>query len=244
MINKEHFENYFQPAYEYQNVVVLTGAGISAESGLNTFRGEGGLWEGHPVEDVATPEAFERDPSLVYKFYNMRRRDLHKPIIKPNAAHVALAKFEKNFTGNFLLVTQNVDNLHERAQSLNLRHMHGALLSVKTLRSGKAFPWTKDLDASCRVEGIDEPLRPDIVWFGEMPYHMDEIIKSLEKCDLFVAIGTSGHVYPASGFVSMVPPSCDTVEINLEATTVGSRFKRVIKGKASETVPEFFKVKT
>lgn len=226
-----------------RRVVVLTGAGISQESGLKTFRDSGGLWEGHRVEDVATPEAFERDPALVYDFYNQRRRQLQSGEVTPNAAHRALAEFEKRFEGEFLLVTQNVDDLHERAGSKNILHMHGELLKARCLDTEEVFSWKDDLDHTS-LHPFDRKrmgrLRPHIVWFGEMPIYMDQIEEALAKCDLFVAIGTSGLVYPAAGFVSWTPRACRRVEINLHPSAVGSRFEESVSGPASLAVPSFF----
>lgn len=221
--------------------MVLTGAGISAESGIKTFRAADGLWENHPVEDVATPEAFERNPQLVYDFYNQRRRRLLSKEIKPNAAHTALAKFEHEFTGSFLLVTQNIDNLHERAGSQNLLHMHGELLKMRCLNSKLVFDIQTDInfDTECRCCRSPGNLRPHIVWFGEMPFHMNQINNALEACDLFVAIGTSGNVYPASSFYQTAKiRKAHTAELNLEET--GSSFDSHVYGSATETVPAFF----
>ena len=226
---------------KYKKIVVLTGAGISQESGLNTFRGAQGLWEGHKIEDVCTPEAFERNPALVYEFYNLRRKALLSENIKPNKAHEALASFEKNSGADVLLVTQNVDDLHERAGSTNILHMHGELLKVRSLKTGQVLDWSEDLDGDSRSEETgDQVLRPHIVWFGEMPFYMSEIEKELFECDLFVSIGTSGNVYPAAGFVRMVRPEARTVEINLDDTATSSFFDEQIIGKATESVPEFF----
>ncbi len=179
-------------------IVILTGAGISAESGLPTFRGAGGLWEGHRVEDVATPEAFARDPELVQRFYNLRRRALLESGVEPNPAHRALARLEAQWPGEVLLVTQNVDDLHERAGSRNLLHMHGELLRALCLDCQASAAWRQDLgpDSSCPGCGALGSLRPDIVWFGEMPYRMDEVYAALARCELFLAVGTSGQVYP------------------------------------------------
>lgn len=219
----------------YEKIVILTGAGISAESGLETFRGPGGLWEGHRVEDVATPQAFERDPDLVQKFYNARRRQLLQEA-HPNEAHLFLADFEEKFTkngGKFLLVTQNVDDLHSRAGSNNLIHMHGELLKSRCTKSGKI--------RECREDLTDSDWRPHIVWFGEMPLEMERIYRAIEQCDLFVAIGTSGHVYPAAGFVELAMNTCShTVEINLETSKVSSRFHEQIIGPATISVSEYF----
>jgi NAD-dependent deacetylase len=227
--------------YPLSSIVVLTGAGISAESGIRTFRASDGLWEDHPVEDVATPEGFERNPALVYEFYNQRRRQLLSPAIKPNAAHSALARFERQFAGDFLLVTQNIDNLHERAGSKNLLHMHGELLKMRCLNSKLVFDITEDFDVDthCRCCRSPGNLRPHVVWFGEMPFHMQQIVKALEACDLFIAIGTSGNVYPASGFYQTAKISqAHTVELNLEAT--GSSFDEAHYGPATEIVPYAF----
>ncbi len=223
------------------STVVLTGAGISAESGIKTFRASDGLWENHPVEEVATPEGFAANPQLVYEFYNQRRRQLLSDEIKPNAAHSYLAKFEHEFAGEFLLVTQNVDNLHERAGSKKLLHMHGELLKMRCLNSQLVFDIAEDFtfDTHCRCCRSPGNLRPHIVWFGEMPFHMNRINQALESCDLFVAIGTSGNVYPASGFYQTAKiRRAHTVELNLENT--GSGCDQRVAGKASETVPAYF----
>lgn len=219
----------------YEKIVILTGAGISAESGLETFRGAGGLWEGRRVEDVATPQAFAKNPELVQKFYNARRRQLIEEA-QPNKAHKFLAEFEEKHTANggkFLLITQNVDDLHSRAGSSNLIHMHGELLKSRCTKSGKI--------RECRKDLTDSALRPHIVWFGEMPLEMDRIYSAIEQCDLFVAIGTSGHVYPAAGFVELAMNSCShTVEINLETSKASSRFHEQIIGPATISVAEYF----
>jgi NAD-dependent deacetylase len=224
-----------------RSIVVLTGAGISAESGIETFRAADGLWANHPVDDVATPEGFERNPQLVYHFYNQRRRQLLSQEIRPNLAHTALARFEHEFDGEFLLVTQNIDNLHERAGSVNLLHMHGELLKMRCLNSKLVFDITEDLDydTHCRCCRSPGNLRPHVVWFGEMPFHMNKINNALESCDMFVAIGTSGSVYPASGFYQTAKiRRAHTVELNLEET--GSSFDTHVYGPATETVPQFF----
>jgi NAD-dependent deacetylase len=224
-----------------RSVVVLTGAGISAESGIETFRAAEGLWANHRVDDVATPEGFARNPQLVYEFYNQRRRQLLTPEISPNAAHSALAKFEHEFDGEFLLVTQNVDNLHERAGSQNLIHMHGELLKMRCLNSKLVFDVSEDFDydTHCRCCRSAGNLRPHVVWFGEMPLQMNRINSALENCDMFVAIGTSGNVYPASGFYQTAKiRKASTVELNLERT--GSSFDRHVRGPATECVPQFF----
>jgi len=219
-------------------IVILTGAGISAESGLPTFRAADGLWENHRVEDVATPEAFQRHPALVYRFYNERRRGLAE--VQPNAAHRALARLERAWGGEVLLVTQNVDDLHDRAGSKHLLHMHGELLKARCLACGTVSTWPGDLDADSRCPRCARgPLRPHIVWFGELPLEMDRIYSALERCDLFLAIGTSGHVYPAAGFVEAVGPSAQTVELNLDPSLVASAFQEARRGKATELVPAF-----
>lgn len=224
-------------------VVVLTGAGVSAESGIPTFRGSDGLWEGHPVEDVATPEGFSRNPALVQRFYNERRRALLQPAIQPNAAHLALAAFEARFGGEFLLVTQNVDDLHERAGSKNLLHMHGELLKARCTRTFEVFDWREDLGPDTqhpRVPSLRGTLRPHIVWFNEVPFFMDQIGRAVSRADLFVSIGTSGVVYPAAGLVMLAGRHCRKVEINLDETAVGTSFDERYVGPATEAVPRFF----
>jgi len=223
-------------------IVVLTGAGISAESGIRTFRAADGLWEEHKVEDVATPEGYRRDPQLVQAFYNARRRQLQQDDIQPNAAHQALAVLEDALGDNFLLVTQNIDNLHERAGNRRVLHMHGELLKVRCTESGQIFDWPEDLTVNdrCHCCQFPAPLRPHIVWFGEMPLNMDEIYLALAKADFFVAIGTSGHVYPAAGFVHEARLSgAYTMELNLEPSQVENQFDKKVYGLASQVVPEF-----
>ncbi|EME2029974.1 NAD-dependent protein deacylase [Cronobacter sakazakii] len=223
-------------------VVVLTGAGISAESGIRTFRAADGLREEHRVEDVATPEGFARNPQLVQEFYNARRRQLQQPEIKPNAAHLALARLEEALGDRFLLVTQNIDNLHERAGSKNVVHMHGELLKVRCSQSGQVLEWTGDVTPGdkCHCCQFPAPLRPHVVWFGEMPLGMDSIYEALARADVFIAIGTSGHVYPAAGFVHEAKlQGAHTVELNLEPSQVGSEFEEKHYGLASQVVPEY-----
>lgn len=228
------------------NIVILTGAGISAESGVPTFRSDDGLWLGHRVEDVATPEAFARDPAKVQAFYNQRRRQMAE--VQPNAAHRALADFAALFDGRMTLVTQNVDDLHDRAHAENdpgpgfeLIHMHGELLKVECTATGRVLDWSQDLDAFHDSPFSPEGwLRPHIVWFGEFPLHMDRIERALSECDLFVSIGTSGEVYPAAGFVRRARMAgARTVEINLEPSLGASMFDEGVYGPATETVPAF-----
>lgn len=221
-------------------IVVLTGAGISAESGIRTFRAADGLWEDHRIEDVATPEAFARNPALVQRFYNERRRQLQRPAIQPNAAHLALAKLEREWPGNFLLVTQNVDDLHDRAGNRKLLHMHGELLKMRCLRSEQVFPIEGDItpDLACTCCGRTGTLRPHIVWFGEMPLHMERIGAALARCRLFLSIGTSGNVYPAAGFVREARAAgAHTVELNLEPSQTANTFAERLRGRATELVP-------
>ena len=223
-----------------KSIVVLTGAGISADSGINTFRAKEGLWENHQIEDVATPEGFARNPQLVHYFYNARRQQLMHPTVRPNPAHSALAKLEREFPGQVLLVTQNVDNLHERAGSKNLIHMHGELMKMRCETSQLVFDSDPELsfDSICRCCAVPGNLRPDIVWFGEMPMQMQRITQALENCDLFLSIGTSGNVYPAANFYqSAKSHGAYTVELNLEQTD--SHFDEHIYGEASRIVPEY-----
>ncbi|MFP1745971.1 Sir2 family NAD+-dependent deacetylase [Lonsdalea quercina] len=225
-------------------VVVLTGAGISAESGIRTFRAADGLWEEHRVEDVATPEGFSRDPVLVQRFYNDRRRQLSQPEIAPNEAHRALAQWEDILGDDFLLVTQNIDDLHERAGSRRVVHMHGELNKVRCERSGVVFERDGDVgeDERCTCCEIPARLRPHIVWFGEMPLEMERIDQALTEADFFIAIGTSGNVYPAAGFVYEAHQhGAHTVELNLQPSQVESHFDEKIYGPASQVVPDFVK---
>ena len=222
-------------------VVVLTGAGISAESGVRTFRAADGLWENHHIEEVATPAGFAADPALVHEFYNARRRQL--AAVRPNLAHRALADFEARHAGDFLLVTQNIDDLHERAGSRQLLHMHGRLLKMCCQGCGGVFAIGEDLSITTACPGCTATggLRPDVVWFGEMPYHMERINAALARCDLFVSIGTSGGVYPAAGFVQQaLAVGAECVELNLQPSAGGDYFTRACYGLASEVVPAFF----
>jgi NAD-dependent deacetylase len=223
-------------------VVVLTGAGISAESGIRTFRGADGLWEGHRIEDVASPEGFMRDPETVYRFYNDRRRQLLQGAVQPNAAHLALARLEDRLDGDFLLVTQNIDDLHKRAGSKKVLPMHGELRKARCSACGALPDWDDDFDAVdvCPACRKTKTLRPHVVWFGEMPLYMDEIYEALMRCDVFAAIGTSGNVYPAAGFVETANRAgAHTVEITLEPSAVHTAFNEKIYGRATETVPQW-----
>ena len=221
-----------------ENIVILTGAGVSAESGLATFRGPDGLWEGHRVDDVCTPEAYLRDPALVHAFYDARRAKLGT--VEPNAAHDALARLDAEWPGELLLITQNVDDLHERAGSKRLLHMHGELTKGWCLACDERFAWTGDMGEgaqcpACRVSGS---VRPDIVWFGEMPYEMDRIDEALRNADLFVSVGTSGAVYPAAGFVQTARYcGARTLEVNLEPSLGSTFFDESRIGVAGKLVP-------
>jgi len=225
-------------------LLILTGAGISAESGLRTFRDSGGLWENHRIEDVATPEAFARDPEKVHRFYNARRAQLRDPAVQPNAAHHALARLVELWPSPVLLVTQNVDDLHDRAMrggARHLLHMHGELRKIRCTRCGKSMPWDEDLSTAtpcpaCKAMG---GLRPDIVWFGEMPKGMELIEAAMEQCGLFLSIGTSGQVYPAAGFVQALRGRARTVELNLEPSAASDLFDEAEHGPATEVVPPF-----
>jgi NAD-dependent deacetylase len=222
-----------------RNIVILTGAGVSAESGIDTFRSEGGLWEQHRVEDVATPEAFARDPELVLRFYDMRRAAIQTKA--PNAAHEALARLDSQWRGNLLIVTQNVDDLHERAGAARVLHMHGEHLLAWCTACDSRSPWRGTLieRPPCPACGT-AALRPDVVWFGEMPYRMDEIYAALREADLFVSIGTSGAVYPAAGFVRNARElGAATLELNLERSQGSAWFDETRLGSATEIVPEW-----
>ena len=264
---------------DIRNIVILTGAGVSAESGLATFRGPDGLWEGHRVEDVATPEAFDRDPALVHAFYDARRARLDT--VEPNAAHAALAQLDAEWPGELLLVTQNVDDLHERAGSKRLIHMHGELTKGWCLACDERFAWDgpmgevlrdagstsspapqdeRAIEAAhaeealseaevpsrsthvniCPCCGTEGQVRPDIVWFGEMPYEMERIDDAVRASDLFVSIGTSGAVYPAAGFVQTARYcGARTLEINLEPSIGSMFFDESRIGKAGVKVPQW-----
>lgn len=224
-----------------QNIVVLTGAGMSAESGVPTFRGVDGLWEGHRIEEVASPDAFRRKPELVHRFYNLRRAALNT--VEPNAGHLALAKLEREWRGKFLLVTQNVDDLHERAGSEKLIHMHGELRKARCRNCGVVVSWTEDLSPATCCPSCEETgdMRPHIVWFGEMPFELETITNALKSADIFLCIGTSGVVYPAAGFARTAAqnPSCRLVEFNIESTEISRQFRERVIGPVSVELPKF-----
>lgn len=225
----------------YQKIVVLTGAGVSAESGIQTFRAQDGLWEQHRIEDVATPEGFARQPDLVQAFYNQRRRTLRSSHIMPNAAHIALAKLEQALAGQVTVITQNIDDLHERAGSKRVIHMHGELFKARCTVSQQIVEQLDDLSTGdlCHCCQIPNQLRPHIVWFGEMPLRMGDIYSALEQADLFILIGSSGVVYPAAGFVHDAKTNgAHTIEINLEPSAVAHDFDEVMCGKATVEVPK------
>lgn len=227
------------------NIVILTGAGISAESGVATFRAADGLWEGHKAEAVATPEGFAADPALVHAFYDARRAQLAHVILNP--AHEALARLDSAWPGELLIVTQNVDDLHERAGAKfgkggRLLHMHGELLKAWCLACGSRFSWAGSMGeaATCPTCAAPGRLRPDIVWFGEMPYEMDRIETALRNADLFVSIGTSGAVYPAAGYVQTARYcGARTLELNLDPSQGSIFFDEVRIGKAGVEVPRW-----
>ncbi len=223
----------------YKNIVVLTGAGISAESGVATFRDNDGLWEQHRIEDVATPEAFMRDPDLVQNFYNMRRAQLAS--VEPNAAHFAFGRLARELDGKLTVVTQNVDDLHERGGVSDVIHMHGELKKVRCRACEIVHGWEANCtqQTPCPACGHAPALRPHIVWFGEIPLYMEQITDALHSCDLFISIGTSGNVYPAAGFVAEVRACglAHTLEINLEPSNGASYFAEHRHGKAGELVP-------
>jgi len=227
-----HFNGRF-----IDRIVVLTGAGISAESGIPTFRDAAGLWEQHDPMDIATPEAFRRDPALVYRFYNARRASLAG--VAPNSAHQALARLQQEFAGEVFLVTQNVDDLHERGGSRQVCHMHGQLgaMLCNSCETSMQAPEAFDARSACPACGSVGSLRPDVVWFGEIPHYMDEIALQLGNCDLFIAIGTSGLVYPAAGFVQRARlHGATTVEVNIEPSEVAGLFDHQRRGLATLAV--------
>ncbi len=225
----------------YGNIIVLTGAGLSAELGLATFRDRDGIWAQYDYREVATPEGYARNPALVLDFYNQRRRQ--NAGVGPNAAHFALARLEQEHPGDVLIVTQNIDPLHEAAGSRNLIHMHGEILKGLCADCGARHDWgMADITpaSECPSCGVEGRMRPDVVWFGEMPYHMERIADALERCDLFVSIGTSGTVYPAAGFVIEARRAgAYAVELNLEPSEGTSLFHEAIQGRATEIVPAY-----
>lgn len=228
------------PPHIAPDLVILTGAGISRESGLHTFRDRDGVWAKVRMEDVATPEAFERDPARVHAFYNERRRQLHDPAVAPNAAHLALARLEEAWPAGFLLVTQNVDDLHERAGSRKLLHMHGELRRARCVLCDHHCAWDGDLGIATPCPACRRPrgMRPDIVWFGEMPLGLEQAYQALGRCRLFVSIGTSGAVYPAAQFVSEARDAgAHTVELNLEPSERAPLFHEHHHGPAATIVP-------
>ena len=223
-----------------KHIVILTGAGISAESGIDTFRDAGGLWENHPISQVATPEGFAADPALVHRFYNLRREALKT--VDANSAHKAIGRLQSEFDGEVTLVTQNVDDLHERGGSPHVIHMHGQLLSALCASCGHRWENKDDLSVSsiCPSCGSEGAPRPDIVWFGEMPYAMNTIETAIHACDLFVSIGTSGAVYPAAGFVQFAKSTgAKTLELNLEPSEGSAIFHESRLGPATQLVPDW-----
>ncbi|MFO1153632.1 MAG: Sir2 family NAD+-dependent deacetylase [Rhodospirillales bacterium] len=242
-MSNRNIRNRRTPARDAGGIVVLTGAGISKESGLDTFRCTDGIWAKVNLEDVATPEGFRRNPPLVHEFYNQRRCRLNDPVIQPNLAHAALARLEEEWPGDVFVVTQNIDDLHERAGSRNVLHMHGELRKIRCEACEQIFDWTEDLsvDHVCPACQRSRFLRPHVVWFGEMPLGMDAIYGALDRCKLFLSVGTSGNVYPAASFVSHVRmyTRAHTVELNLEPSTGATLFAEVRYGPASEIVPAF-----
>lgn len=226
----------------FENIVILTGAGISRESGLDTFRDADGIWAKVNLEEVATPAAFMRNPALVHSFYNARRKQLLSGSIHPNDAHLALRTLQERSNAHVTIVTQNIDDLHERAGATSIIHMHGELLKARCIACGRQTQWTDDLSTqticpNCRTRGA---MRPDVVWFGEIPMHMDEVEQALESADLFLSIGTSGSVYPAAGFVEIARTAgAHTVELNLEKSLGASSFDEAIYGPAARVVKEY-----
>ena len=221
------------------NIFILTGAGISAESGLNTFRDADGLWEGHKVEDVATPGAFATNPKLVHEFYNLRRSQLLT--VEPNLAHHALARLKNHHQDQLTLVTQNVDDLHERAGTSDVMHMHGELLKSRCACCGRISDCVTNItiNTTCEDCGHTGTMRPHIVWFGEMPLLMDQIHQKLVQADIFISIGTSGMVYPAAGFAEEAKRhGARLIEANLAETDISPLFDEHFQGAATQVVPE------
>jgi NAD-dependent protein deacetylase/lipoamidase len=227
---------------KFSSIVVLTGAGVSRESGLETFRDKDGIWARVSIDEVATPRAFARNPQRVHAFYNARRRQLLSPTVQPNAAHLGLAKLERHWPGTVLLITQNIDDLHERAGSRNVVHMHGQLLESSCTSCHKVAPCMEDLATSmtCSACGSTGTLRPNVVWFGEDIMAGDVLLEAVETCDLFLSIGTSGTVYPAAAFVDTAKSAnAHTVELNLESSSSLACFDEIIEGPASVVVPRY-----
>ncbi len=224
----------------YEKIVILTGAGLSAESGLATFRDSGGIWAQYDYRDVATPEGFQRNPNLVYEFYNMRRREGAKAT--PNSAHKALARLQREYSGEVVLVTQNIDNLLEQADAQSLIHMHGKMTKMLCTNCDARLPWTEELSAELKCPECEllGGMRPDVVWFGEVPYEMQDIAAAVGACDLFIAIGTSGNVYPAASFVAAARENgAHTVELNLAPSDTTGYFAEHVHGPATEIVPDY-----
>ena len=225
---------------EFQNIVILTGAGLSAESGLATFRDKDGIWAKYDYREVATPEGFRANPELVHDFYNQRRRGLQGAAA--NAAHLALARLEREHKGGVTVITQNIDHLHEAAGSRSVIHMHGELMKALCALCGARAVWTDDLGLKTRCPACSKAggMRPDVVWFGEMPYEMERIYGALIRADLFISIGTSGNVYPAAGFVAVTRENgAHTVELNLEPSDGASLFHEAVHGPATQVVPAY-----
>lgn len=224
----------------YKHIVFLTGAGISAESGLSTFRSENGLWNNHRVEDVATIEAYLRNPDYVHQFYNDMRPELFKA--QPNMAHLAITTLQQQYTGEINIITQNVDTLHEKAGNRNIYHIHGQINQIVCMNCGHISETWSDISSEdvCERCGISGMLKPNIVFFGENLLYMDKVYNLLHKCDLFISVGTSGVVYPAAGFVQTAKIfGADTIELNMEQTSNNHLFDRHIYGPAGTTLPQF-----
>ncbi len=225
---------------EFRHIVILTGAGLSAESGVATFRDRDGIWAKYDFNEVATPEGFRANPQLVHDFYNQRRRGLLG--VGPNAAHFALARLDREHKGSVTIITQNIDHLHEAAGSRDLIHMHGELLKALCALCGARHAWTEDLGLKTQCPACEKKggMRPDVVWFGEVPYEMDRIYEHLIRADLFISIGTSGNVYPAAGFVAATREAgARTVELNLEPSNGAGLFHEALHGPATEVVPAY-----
>lgn len=225
---------------QYQNIVVLTGAGISAESGLATFRSSNGLWNNHKVEDVASVEGFARNPALVHDFYNNLKTEVQTA--KPNPAHLSLTKLQQAFPGQVSIITQNVDTLHEKAGNQNVYHIHGQINQAVCLNCGQVLESWGDVDTEticphCQIMGM---MKPNIVFFGESLLCMDKVEELLRKCHLYISVGTSGVVYPAAGFVQTVKYyGAQTIEFTMEPTANNYLFDRHIFGPAGQTLPPY-----